>query len=79
MKHLTIVNLCELLRLGSKSLRVLRLQKQDERGSSSEPKSYGGQVLPFKAVGSGAPAFVPPSLRKDDNAYEVRMPDLPFL
>lgn len=54
-------------------------QKQDERGSSSEPKSHGGQVLAFKAVGSGAPAFVPPSLRKDDKAYEVRRPDLPFL
>jgi hypothetical protein len=35
--------------------------------------------LPFKAVGSGAPAFVAPSLRKDDKAYEARMLDLPFL
>ncbi|KAM0849587.1 hypothetical protein ACQ4PT_053623 [Festuca glaucescens] len=54
-------------------------EKKAESGSSSEPKSNGGQVLPFKAVGSGAPAFVPPSLRKDDKAYEARMPDLPFL
>uniref|UniRef100_A0ACD5UN70 Uncharacterized protein n=1 Tax=Avena sativa TaxID=4498 RepID=A0ACD5UN70_AVESA len=54
-------------------------EKRDERGSSSEPKSHGGQVLPFTAVGSGAPAFVPPSLRKDDRPYEVRMSDLPFL
>ena len=71
-----------LSRLGSKTVHLLQLQKRDESGSSSEPKSHGGsggQVLPFKAVGSGAPAFGPPSLRKDDKAYEVRMPDLPFL
>jgi hypothetical protein len=60
-------------------LHFLRLQKQDGSGSSSEPKSHGGQVLPFKAVGSGAPAFMPPSLRKDDKGYQARMPDLPFL
>ena len=41
------------------------------------PESRDGAALPFKAVGSGAPAFAPPSLRKDDKA--VRMPDLPFL
>ncbi|XP_051205834.1 transcription factor NIGTH1 [Lolium perenne] len=54
-------------------------EKQAERGSSSELKSNSGQVLPFKAVGSGAPAFVAPSLRNDDKAYEARMLDLPFL
>uniref|UniRef100_A0A8R7R9L4 HHO5-like N-terminal domain-containing protein n=1 Tax=Triticum urartu TaxID=4572 RepID=A0A8R7R9L4_TRIUA len=52
-------------------------EKQDARRRSSEPESHDGAALPFKAVGSGAPAFAPPSLRKDDKA--VRMPDLPFL
>ncbi|VAH46474.1 transcription factor NIGTH1-like [Triticum dicoccoides] len=52
-------------------------EKQGERRRSSEPESRDGAALPFKAVGSGAPAFAPPSLRKDDKA--VGMPDLPFL
>lgn len=72
-----IIKSCDFIVFGVlKVCAFLRLQKQDERRKSSEP-DRDGAVLPFKAVGSGAPAFAPPSLRKDDKA--VRMPDLPFL
>ncbi|WVZ61595.1 hypothetical protein U9M48_011447 [Paspalum notatum var. saurae] len=54
-------------------------EKHDKgRSSSAEPKSRGGggAFLPFKAVGSGAPAFAPLCLRADDKAADAGMPDL---
>nr|AIN39826.1 hypothetical protein [Zoysia matrella] len=51
-------------------------EKQDKgtSSSSSEPKSCGGAFTPFKAVGSGAPAFGRPCLRNDDKAAGVGTP-----
>ncbi|KAJ1287470.1 hypothetical protein BS78_02G012300 [Paspalum vaginatum] len=56
-------------------------EKHDKGMSSSEPKSRGGggAFLPFKAVGSGAPAFAPLCLRADDKAADAGMPDLSLL
>ncbi|CAN6222228.1 unnamed protein product [Urochloa humidicola] len=55
-------------------------EKQDEGRSSPEAKSGGGGAfLPFKAVGSVAPAFAPLCLRVDDKAAEAGMPDLSLL
>ncbi|CAO1939357.1 unnamed protein product [Urochloa humidicola] len=57
-------------------------EKQDEGRSSPEAKSGGGgggAFLPFKAVGSGAPAFAPLCLRVDDKAADAGMPDLSLL
>ncbi|CAN6180985.1 unnamed protein product [Urochloa humidicola] len=55
-------------------------EKQDEGRSSPEAKSGGGGAfLPFKAVGSGAPAFAPLCLRVDDKAADAGMPDLSLL
>ncbi|XP_040382011.1 myb family transcription factor EFM-like [Oryza brachyantha] len=58
-------------------------EKQDKGRISSEARSDGGGAfVPFKAVGSGAPAFTRPKpslIRKEDMAYDVRMPDLSLL
>ncbi|CAL5077248.1 unnamed protein product [Urochloa decumbens] len=54
-------------------------EKQDEGRSSPAAKSGGGAFLPFKAVGSGAPAFAPLCLRVDDKAADTGMPDLSLL
>ncbi|RLN34677.1 transcription factor PCL1-like [Panicum miliaceum] len=55
-------------------------EKQDKGRSSPEAKSRGGGAfLPFKAVGSGAPAFVPLCLRADDKAADAGTPDLSLL
>ncbi|CAN6212928.1 unnamed protein product [Urochloa humidicola] len=55
-------------------------EKQDEGRSAPEAKSGGGGAfLPFKAVGSGAPAFAPLCLRVDDKAADAGMPDLSLL
>ncbi|KAL6647723.1 hypothetical protein ACP70R_015160 [Stipagrostis hirtigluma subsp. patula] len=56
-------------------------EKQDKGRHSSEAKSRdcGGAFVPFKAVGSGAPAFTAPSLGKDCKSADVRMPDLSLL
>lgn len=56
-------------------------EKQDKGRNSSEAESRGGggAFMPFKAVGSGAPAFAPPCLRKDDKAADVGMPDLSLM
>ncbi|CAL5091931.1 unnamed protein product [Urochloa decumbens] len=54
-------------------------EKQDEGRSSPAAKSGGGAFLPFKAVGSGAPAFAPLCLRVDDKATDTGMPDLSLL
>ncbi|KAK3126216.1 hypothetical protein QOZ80_7AG0553290 [Eleusine coracana subsp. coracana] len=52
---------------------------ESERRSSPEAKSCGGAFTPFKAVGSGAPAFGRPCLRKDDKNADAGMPDLSLL
>ncbi|RLM87548.1 transcription factor PCL1-like [Panicum miliaceum] len=57
-------------------------EKQDKRRSSPEAKSRGGgggAFLPFKAVGSGAPAFAPLCSRVDDKATDAGTPDLSLL
>ncbi|KAG2631317.1 hypothetical protein PVAP13_2NG008600 [Panicum virgatum] len=58
-------------------------EKQDKGRSSPEAKSHGGggagAFLPFKAVGSGAPAFAPLCLRADDKAANAGTPDLSLL
>ncbi|PUZ68263.1 hypothetical protein GQ55_2G011800 [Panicum hallii var. hallii] len=56
-------------------------EKQDKGRSSPEAKSRGGDgaFLPFKAVGSGAPAFAPLCLRVDDKAADAGTPDLSLL
>uniref|UniRef100_A0A0A9H211 HTH myb-type domain-containing protein n=1 Tax=Arundo donax TaxID=35708 RepID=A0A0A9H211_ARUDO len=55
-------------------------EKQDKGRNSSEAKSRGGDAfMPFKAVDSGAPAFAPPCLGKDDKAADVGMLDLSLL
>lgn len=55
-------------------------EKQDKGRSSPEAKSGGGGAfVPFKAVGSGAPAFAPLCLRVDDKAADAGMPDLSLL
>ncbi|XP_062190409.1 transcription factor NIGTH1-like [Phragmites australis] len=53
-------------------------EKQDKGRNSSVAKSRGcgGAFMPFKAVGSGGPAFAPPCSRKNDTAADVAMPDL---
>ncbi|KAG2631316.1 hypothetical protein PVAP13_2NG008600 [Panicum virgatum] len=57
--------------------------EQDKGRSSPEAKSHGGggagAFLPFKAVGSGAPAFAPLCLRADDKAANAGTPDLSLL
>uniref|UniRef100_A0A0E0LGF7 HTH myb-type domain-containing protein n=1 Tax=Oryza punctata TaxID=4537 RepID=A0A0E0LGF7_ORYPU len=55
-------------------------EKQDKGRISSEAKSNGGGGGAF--VGSGSPAFARPKpslIRKEDMAYDVRMPDLSLL
>ncbi|KAL6880294.1 hypothetical protein ACP4OV_011859 [Aristida adscensionis] len=61
-------------------------EKQEKaRRSSSEGMSRGGggggggAFVPFKAVGSGAPAFAAPCLGKDPRASDTGMPDLSLL
>ncbi|KAG2639572.1 hypothetical protein PVAP13_2KG002700 [Panicum virgatum] len=58
-------------------------EKQDKGRSSPEARSPsgggGGAFLPFKAVGSGAPAFAPLCLRADDKAADAGTPDLSLL
>ncbi|KAF8783855.1 hypothetical protein HU200_000297 [Digitaria exilis] len=57
-------------------------EKQDKGRSSPETASRGGgggAFLPFKAVGSGAPAFAPLSLRAEDKAVDAGMPDRSLL
>ncbi|CAO2140852.1 unnamed protein product [Urochloa humidicola] len=56
-------------------------EKQDEGRSTPEAKSGGGDgaFLPFKAVGSGAPAFAPLCLRVDDKSTNAGMPDLSLM
>ncbi|OEL16467.1 Myb family transcription factor EFM [Dichanthelium oligosanthes] len=58
-------------------------EKQDKGRSSPEAMSRGGGggggFLPFKAVGSGAPAFAPLCLRVEDKAADAGMPDLSLL
>lgn len=67
-------------RAGGLELGALRSQKQDKGRSSPEAKSGGGGAfVPFKAVGSGAPAFAPLCLRVDDKAADAGMPDLSLL
>ncbi|GJN10477.1 hypothetical protein PR202_ga28572 [Eleusine coracana subsp. coracana] len=56
-----------------------KLFLRSQRRSSPEAKSCGGAFTPFKAVGSGAPAFGRPCLRKDDKNADAGMPDLSLL
>ncbi|TVU40519.1 hypothetical protein EJB05_13986 [Eragrostis curvula] len=60
---------------------AVETERQDTKGrSSSEAKSSGGAFAPFRAVGSGAPAFARPGLRNGDKlAADVGMPDLSLL
>ncbi|KQK21117.1 transcription factor NIGTH1 isoform X2 [Brachypodium distachyon] len=52
--------------------------EKEGRSSAPEKRALGGGLGfgPFKAVGSGGPAFLPVSLRKE---APLRIPDLPFL
>ncbi|KAL5198539.1 hypothetical protein ABZP36_002051 [Zizania latifolia] len=60
-------------------------ENQEKERISSEGKSHaaaGGTFVPFKAVGSGAPAFARPRaslIGKEDMTYDVAMPDLSLL
>ncbi|KAG8081330.1 hypothetical protein GUJ93_ZPchr0007g5090 [Zizania palustris] len=64
-------------------------ENQEKERISSEGKSHaagggggGGAFVPFKAVGTSAPAFARPKpslFRKEDMIYDVRMPDLSLL
>ncbi|KAL5196883.1 hypothetical protein ABZP36_000395 [Zizania latifolia] len=59
-------------------------KKQDKGKISSEGKSHGGggAFVPFKTVGSGAPAFARPRpslIRREDMTYDVRTSGLSLL